>query len=125
MAWFSILPDNLSVVETWAARIFLFLGMLTIGPWAMLLVYDVLLYIWRSIAHEIPYIGGRARGKARPRAPSLKERPDGHRRKFSLAPATARNTSSPTRATGSSRPDGPDLHRRHTNEDYEDSSAST
>ena len=22
MAWFSILPDNLSVVETWAARVF-------------------------------------------------------------------------------------------------------
>lgn len=33
----------------------------------------------------MPYYGGRARGQGRPRAPSLKERPDGHRRRFSLA----------------------------------------
>ena len=99
--------------------------MLTIGPWAVLLVYDVLLYIWRSITHEIPLIGGRARGKARPRAPSLKERPDGHRRRFSLAPATSRNIRSPARTTGSTRPDGPDLTRRCINEDHEDSSSST
>ena len=99
--------------------------MLTIGPWAVLLVYDVLLYIWRSITHEIPLIGGRARGKARPRAPSLKERPDGHRRTFSLAPATSRNIRSPARTTGSTRPDGPDLTRRCINEDHEDSSSST
>lgn len=125
MAWFSILPDNFSVVETWAARVFIFLGMLTIGPWAVLLVYDVLLYIWRSITHEVPLIGGRARGKARPRAPSLKERPDGHRRTFSLAPATSRNIRSPARTTGSTRPDGPDLTRRCINEDHEDSSSST
>lgn len=99
--------------------------MLTIGPWAVLLVYDVLLYIWRSITHEVPLIGGRARGKARPRAPSLKERPDGHRRRFSLAPATSRNIRSPARTTGSTRPDGPDLTRRCINEDHEDSSSST
>lgn len=125
MAWFSILPDNLSVVETWAARVFIFLGMLTIGPWAVLLIYDVLLYVWRSITHEIPFIGGRARGKARPRAPSLKERPDGHRRRFSLAPATSRNISSLARTTGGNRPDGSDLTKRCINEDHEDSSSST
>ena len=99
--------------------------MLTIGPWAVLLVYDVLLYVWRSITHEIPFIGGRARGKARPRAPSLKERPDGHRRRFSLAPATSRNISSLARTTGGNRPDGSDLTKRCINEDHEDSSSST
>jgi len=29
-------------------------------------------------------VGGRARGRIRPRAPSLTERPSGHRRTFSL-----------------------------------------
>lgn len=61
------------------------MGVIMIGPWAFLLFYDLLLYIARSIQHEIPIVGGRARGKARPRAPSLTERPSGHRRKFSLA----------------------------------------
>jgi microcystin-dependent protein len=48
-------------------------------------VYDVVLYLWRSATFELPQIGGRARGRQRPRAPSLKERPDGHRRRFSVA----------------------------------------
>lgn len=33
---------------------------------------------------EVPWIGGRARGRQRPRAPSLNERPDGQRRAFGL-----------------------------------------
>lgn len=33
---------------------------------------------------EFPFIGGRARGRQRPRAPSLNERPDGQRRAFGL-----------------------------------------
>ncbi|KAF2083213.1 hypothetical protein K490DRAFT_9279, partial [Saccharata proteae CBS 121410] len=89
MAWHSLLPENLSQLETWIARIFILLGILTIGPWAALIFYDVLLYIWRSLTYEIPFIGGRARGKQRPRAPSLTERPDGHRRHFSLARSSA------------------------------------
>ena len=62
----------------------LLLGVCTIGPWALMLVYDLVLYIIRSIAYEIPYFGGRARGKRRPRAPSLAERPNGRPRSFSL-----------------------------------------
>lgn len=62
------------------------MGVILIGPWVCLLVYDLFLYIARSITHEIPFVGGRAQGKARPRAPSLTERPSGHRRKFSLTP---------------------------------------
>ena len=46
----------------------------------MFLAYDLLLYVWRTITYEIPIIGGRARGKERPRAPSLKERPGGDSR---------------------------------------------
>ncbi|KAL2355508.1 hypothetical protein BJ546DRAFT_824157, partial [Cryomyces antarcticus] len=80
MGWSSILPNNLSTFETWVARIFLFLGLVTIGPWAVILICDLLLYSWRSAIHEIPVVGGRARGRQRPRAPSLTERPSGHRR---------------------------------------------
>lgn len=54
------------------------------GPWFLMIVYDVLLYIFRALTYEVPYIGGRARGRQRPRAPSLAERPSGHRRTFSI-----------------------------------------
>lgn len=105
MSWASILPPYLSLVETWIIRIFvsfhiasllclrglrayhicqLLLGLLTMGPWLLMIVYDLLLYIFRAFTYEIPYIGGRARGRQRPRAPSLAERPSGHRRTFSI-----------------------------------------
>ena len=58
---------------------------MTIGPWAVLVVYDIILYIVRAIAYEIPVFGGRARGRGRPRAPSLIERPNGRRRTFSIS----------------------------------------
>lgn len=57
---------------------------MTIGPWAFLILYDILLYIWRAGTYEIPIIGGRARGRRRPVAPSFSERPSGRRRAFSL-----------------------------------------
>lgn len=63
----------------------LLLGVATIGPWAVMIVYDLLLYIVRSITYEIPYFGGRARGRRRPRAPSLAERPNGRPRSFSIS----------------------------------------
>ena len=47
-------------------------------------MYDLFLYIVRTATYEIPYVGGRARGRQRPRAPTLAERPDGHRRTISL-----------------------------------------
>ncbi|KAL8734282.1 MAG: hypothetical protein Q9181_003249 [Wetmoreana brouardii] len=62
----------------------LLLGILTIGPWALIIVYDLLLWIFRSIYYVIPFVGGRARGKKRPRAPSLSERPSGRPRTFNI-----------------------------------------
>ncbi|KZF22498.1 hypothetical protein L228DRAFT_282609 [Xylona heveae TC161] len=85
MAWLSILPAHLNTVEGWLVRLFILFALLTIGPWAILLVYDVLLYIWRSAAYEVPVVGGRAHGRRRPRAPSLTERPSGRPRRFSLS----------------------------------------
>jgi len=84
MSWFSILPDSISFIETWAIRFFMFLGFIVIGPWLLFLVYDVILYIFRAATYDIPYIGGRARNRPRPRAPSLSERPSGRARTFSL-----------------------------------------
>ena len=81
----------------------LILGTIIIGPWLLLLVYDILLYLWRSATYELPYVGGRARGKRRPRAPSLAERPDGsHRRKISV-PGISRQGDDDSGATGAKR----------------------
>ncbi|MCJ1371486.1 hypothetical protein MMC20_002703 [Loxospora ochrophaea] len=78
----------MTTIETWIIRIFLLLGILTIGPWALFLIYDLLLYLFRTAAYEVPYFGGRAKGRKRPRAPSLTERPDGRtRRTFSISGA--------------------------------------
>ncbi|KAI9798171.1 MAG: hypothetical protein M1833_004920 [Piccolia ochrophora] len=92
MAWSSILPADYTFLETWAARIFILLGILTIGPWVIFVVFDFLLYVFRCVSYEIPFIGGRARGRQRPRAPSLKERPDGRPRSFSIAGAASTGT---------------------------------
>lgn len=54
------------------------------GPWLLFLVYDAILYIFRAATYDIPYIGGRARNRPRPRAPSLSERPSGRARTVSL-----------------------------------------
>ena len=58
--------------------------MIAIGPWLLLIVYDMILYLFRTATYEIPYFGGRARNRPRPRAPSLSERPSGKPRRFSL-----------------------------------------
>lgn len=84
MSWFSILPASISFIETWVIRIFILLGLVAIGPWLLLIVYDFFLYLFRTATYEIPYIGGRARNRPRPRAPSLSERPSGKPRSFSL-----------------------------------------
>ncbi|KAE8158395.1 hypothetical protein BDV40DRAFT_304226 [Aspergillus tamarii] len=63
----------------------LVLGLITIAPWATLIIFDLTLYVWRMLTYELPVIGGRARGRQRPRAPSLNERPNGQRRAFVLA----------------------------------------
>ncbi|KAJ5158610.1 uncharacterized protein N7500_008261 [Penicillium coprophilum] len=99
MAWYSILPPELTHLESWVARLFplcydavanlpripqFFLGLITIGPWAFLVLLDATVWIYRLILWEVPYIGGRARGRQRPRAPSLNERLGGQRRAFGL-----------------------------------------
>lgn len=84
MAWYSILPPQLIQFESWAVRIFILLGLITIIPWAALIVFDASLWLYRMVIWEFPWIGGRARGQQRPRAPSLNERLDGRRRSFRL-----------------------------------------
>ncbi|KAA6408047.1 MAG: hypothetical protein FRX48_08398 [Lasallia pustulata] len=54
MSWSSILPPYLSLVETWIIRIFLLLCLLTVGPWLLMVVYDLLLYLFRALTYEIP-----------------------------------------------------------------------
>jgi hypothetical protein len=56
------------------------MAILFIGPWIVALIYDILLYLWRAVSYEIPIVGGRARGRQPPRAPTLTERPDGEER---------------------------------------------
>jgi len=92
-----------------------------IGPWAALLIYDLVLYIVRYLTYEIPVIGGRARGKARPRAPSLTERPTGHRRRFSLA----RRPEERAQSSGGSQERTSDARFRHIAEEKDDDSSST
>ncbi|KAL1301742.1 hypothetical protein AAFC00_005945 [Neodothiora populina] len=84
MGLFSVLPDHLSELELWVTRIFLLLGVLTIGPWTLIIVYDFIFYLWRMATYAAPIIGGRAHGERRPRAPSLTERPNGQPREFKL-----------------------------------------
>ena len=92
-----------------------------IGPWAALLAYDLVLYIFRAVTYEIPFVGGRARGKARPRAPSLTERPTGHRRRFSLA----RRPEERAQSTGGSKEEALDVRFRHITEENDNDSSST
>ncbi|KAF5867709.1 uncharacterized protein Bfra_010678 [Botrytis fragariae] len=80
MPWFSILPESLAFVEVWARNTFFVLGILCIGPWLLTLLFDIIFYLFRLIHHEMPYFGGRARDRPRPRAPSLSERPNGQGR---------------------------------------------
>jgi len=99
MGYLSLLPDHLSTFETWLARIFvwlsnlhtlqgcadliqLLLGAVTMGPWILVLIYDIILYAWRTITYGL---GMSVHGGQWPQAPSLTKRPSGHRKRFSLA----------------------------------------
>jgi hypothetical protein len=44
----------------------LYTALLVIGPWLAALAYDLLLYAWRWAWHEMPVVGGRARGRPPP-----------------------------------------------------------
>ncbi|KAH0350271.1 hypothetical protein KCU83_g4961, partial [Aureobasidium melanogenum] len=92
MGWYSLLPTHLSDIEGWISSIFLLLGVVTMGPWALLLIYDILFYVYRSCAYHIPVIGGKAQGKRRPRAPSLTERPSGQKRDAPKVPIHSTTT---------------------------------
>ncbi|KAK4619513.1 hypothetical protein CLAFUW4_11699 [Fulvia fulva] len=102
MGWLSILPEQFSTVETWLVRLFLLFAFLVFGPWLFIIVYDILLYFWRAATYELPVIGGRARGRQRPRAPSINERPSGHKRRISI-PGISRRTSDHDTSTMSTR----------------------
>ncbi|KAF2863882.1 hypothetical protein K470DRAFT_254756 [Piedraia hortae CBS 480.64] len=84
MGVFSILPDHLSVIETWLVRLFIVLAAITIGPWLIMLLYDFGLYAWRSATYDLPGIGGRTRGKGHPRPPSFVEHFDGNKRSLGI-----------------------------------------
>lgn len=74
----------------------------------LLLVYDVVLFLFRIILWNFPVIGGHARNRPRPRAPSLRNRPGGRPRSISLTlPGVGAAPSSPTRssATGIEKQD--------------------
>ncbi|KAI9644496.1 hypothetical protein NHQ30_006517 [Ciborinia camelliae] len=92
MSWFSILPESLAFVEVWAMNTFFFLGIICIGPWLLLILYDAVFYAFRLVTYEIPHIGGRARNRPRPRAPSLSERPNGQGRPRILTMPSANGT---------------------------------
>jgi len=57
----------------------------------------MLLYVVRAVYYEIPYYGGRASGRGRPRAPTLTERPNGRRRTFSISEGLSSGGSSDDR----------------------------
>lgn len=84
MGILSILPEHLSAFETWVARAFLVLGTITIAPWALLLAYDLTLYVSRLLYFITPVIGGHAQGERRPPAPTLDTRPSGRPRSWSV-----------------------------------------
>jgi hypothetical protein len=52
------------------------------SPWLVAILIDLVLYIFRQFWYWVPIWGGRAQGRNRPRAPSLK---DARRRTLSLA----------------------------------------
>lgn len=90
-----------------------FLGLITIGPWAFLVFLDAIIWLYRLILWEIPWIGGRAGGRQRPRALSLNERPGGQRRAFGLRGVETDTGDS----EGGDRDDSPGLKRGRDRDD--------
>lgn len=80
----------------------LVLGMITIGPSLIVIFYDMLLYVFRTATYDIPVIGGAARNRPRPRAPSLSERPSGMPRRLTLPSAASIQEDVKARLSGSS-----------------------
>ena len=57
----------------------------------------MVLYVFRAIAYETPFYGGRAQGTTRPRAPTLTKRPNGRKRTFSIGGQIANGSVSDTK----------------------------
>lgn len=104
LSWLSIAPHQFYVYETWLVRAFLFLGIVTIGPWVVFLFYDLVLFAWHVATYDIPYLGGRAKGRARLRAPSLTERPDGRPRTLHYSSPSRSSEKQPTFTSSSRHP---------------------
>ena len=147
MSWISVLPEQFAYIEWWITRTFvsaphdvppfcefsslimkkLILAALIAVPFILLIIYDFVMYAFRVTTYEIPYIGGRARNRPRPRAPTLSERPDGGPRQLGI-PATAITTSAEAAAFGDDgaesvqRIDGKANPRRTTQSSVEDQS---
>ncbi|RMJ27761.1 hypothetical protein PHISP_01334 [Aspergillus sp. HF37] len=68
MPWYSILPPQLIYLESWAAKVFFALGLVTIIPWAVLLAFDLVLYISRMSLYELPVWSGDGGGSGGRRA---------------------------------------------------------
>ncbi|KAE8152699.1 hypothetical protein BDV25DRAFT_150620, partial [Aspergillus avenaceus] len=64
MAWYSVLPAEFTYVESWLARVFIILGLLTIAPWALLIIFDILFYLWRVLIAKIPIGNNNANANA-------------------------------------------------------------
>ncbi|CUS14765.1 unnamed protein product, partial [Tuber aestivum] len=43
------LLEILGILQTWAVRFFVFLGILTMAPAILILLYDATLYVWRYL----------------------------------------------------------------------------
>ena len=43
------------------------------SPWLIAILIDLFLYVFRQVWYWVPIWGGRAQGRTRPRAPSLKD----------------------------------------------------
>ena len=80
------------------------------SPWLLAILIDLFLYTFRQVWYWIPILGGRAKGRTRPRAPSLK---DAHRRSLSLAGIMGSGSPGRVRAEG--------LRRRHERNNSEKS----
>jgi hypothetical protein len=83
------------------------------GPWVLLVVYDIILFLVRTVMYDVPVVGGRARNRPRPRAPSLAERPSGRPRTFSMTVPGLSSLPNPTPDSTTDARDGVRHRSKH------------
>lgn len=86
------------------------------GPWTLLLIYDFFLFLTRTATYELPVIGGRARGRQKPKPPTLKERPNGQPRRLSIRLPDPSSIVATT-TTDHDHDDKPTVKQQHSSED--------